>query len=574
LIHSHNEKQNTMNFKKIIFLLCLLTPALMNSSAQYFQSGPQVETFYSEIDDSEQPYGLYLPPDFNPEKEYPLVVMLHGAMSNHRLALKRVFGKTNLPGENDAEASRYFPEWEDVEYIVVSPFARGTMGYVGIPEDDVLQIIDKCRKDFNIDRNRIYLTGLSMGGGGTLFLGLAYVDFFAAIVPVCPAPPDEYFDLTENAVNLPVSIHQGGADPVVRPEGTRQIVDELRNMGTMIEYHEYPGVQHDSWANAYANGDVFKWFDGIERNPFPRRVRYATKWYKRPGAYWVQIDKLIPGTLARIDAQFTGDNSISVKTDNLEAFSLDLKGHGLFEATEKLVLDIDGQSVSSLPKFNHSFTKVDGRWQIGKYHAPVAAKKKGLEGPLYEVVTDRHIYVYGTQNASGDAEIEARRDIANEAADFSVSFGGYFEQNSTVIPRVIADSQVTPDDLVNSNLVLFGTKETNNVIADLSPKLPMHFENEQDSLGLVYCFPHNGNLVVVSSGLPFWTFVPDEEGRMPQTGSRFGGINGAQALKGMKDFLLFRKSNHNVISEGYFKHDWTLPEEAVKVLENNGLFVN
>lgn len=562
-----------MNLKKIIFLLCIFIPALMNSSAQYYQPGPQVETFYSEIDDSEQPYGLYLPPDFDPDKEYPLVVMLHGAMSNHRLALKRVFGKTNLPGENDAEASRYFPEWEDVEYIVVSPYARGTMGYVGIPEDDVMRIIDKCRNDFNIDRNRIYLTGLSMGGGGTLFLGAAYVDLFAAISPVCPAPPEEYFDLTENTLNLPVAIHQGGADPVVRPEGTRQIVDELRNMGSMTEYHEYPGVLHDSWANAYANGDVFKWFDGIERDPFPNRVRYATRWYKRPGAYWVQFDKLTPGTLARIDAQFAGGNSVTIKTDNLEAFSLKLKGHESFEASEKLVVDIDGQSVSSLPKFSHSFTKVDGRWQTGKYHAPVVAKKKGLEGPLYEVVTDRHVYVYGTRKASDVDQIAGRKNMAKEAADFSVSFGGYFEQNSTVNPRVIADKDVSEDDLLNSNLVLFGTAETNSVIADLSDELPMHLKNEQDSLGLVYCFPHNENLVVVSSGLPFWTFVPEEEGQMPQTGSRFGGVKGAQALKGMKDFLLFRKSNHNVISEGYFDHDWTLPEDSVEVLKENGVEV-
>jgi enterochelin esterase-like enzyme len=471
-----------MSLRKLFILFLFTVFIFSNLSAQYYQPGPQVETFYSEIDDSEQPYGLYLPKNFNPDKEYPLVVMLHGAMSNHRLALKRVFGKTNLPGENDAEASRYFPEWEDVEYIVVSPYARGTMGYTGIPENDVLQIIDKCRKDFNIGRNRIYLTGLSMGGGGTLFLGLAYVDLFAAIVPVCPAPPDEYFDLTENAVNLPVSIHQGGADPVVRPEGTRQIVEELRNVGAMVEYHEYPGVQHDSWTNAYANGQIFKWFDNIERDPFPGRVKYATRWYKCPGAYWVQIDKLTPGTLARIDAQFTGNNSISVKTDNLEAFSLELNGHELFNASEMVTVNVDGQTISSLPKYNHSFTKVDGKWKRGKYHSPVVAKKKGLEGPLYEVVTHRHVYVYGTQDASGKEEISARKEVASEAADFSVSFGGYFEQNSTVNPRVIADSQVSRDDLLNSNLVLFGTIETNSVISDLAGELPMQLENEQDSL--------------------------------------------------------------------------------------------
>jgi len=563
-----------MSLGRISFSAFLFVFFLNGISAQYFQPGPQVETVYSEIDDSEQPYALYLPDNFNPDKTYPLVVMLHGAMSNHRLALKRVFGKTNLPGESDAEASRYFPPWEDVEYIVVAPYARGTMGYVGIPENDVMQVIEKCRKDFKIDEDRIYLTGLSMGGGGTFFIGLSRPDLFAAIVPVCPAPPAEAFDFLENALNLPMAIHQGGADPVVKPEGTRRIVEELRSVGTMVEYYEYPEVQHDSWANAYAEGNIFKWFDGIERNPYPQRVRFATKWYKYPGAYWVTIEKLTPGTLARIDAEFTGENQVNVETDNLEAFSLNLKDHPQFESSKLLKVIVDGQEINSLPRFNHSFHKEGGKWVTGRYIAPVMAKKTGLEGPVYEVLTCRHVYVFGTQNADVPDEINRRKSVARQAADFSVSFGGYFEQNSTVNPRVIADRQVTHFDRYHSNMLLFGTKETNSVIAEIGDKLPMHLENTTDSLGLVYCYPHNGNLVVVSSGLPFWTFVPDDKDQQPLHGSRFGGARGAQALKGMKDFLLFDRSNQNVIVEGYFNNDWTLPKEAVEKLKSQGVVIN
>src|SRR5690606_14184736 len=91
----------------------LLLVALHNVSvAQMMEPGPQVVTFYSDVDDTEQPYALYLPKDFDASKRYPLVISLHGAGSNHRLNLKRVFGKSNLPGETDVEASRYFPEWE------------------------------------------------------------------------------------------------------------------------------------------------------------------------------------------------------------------------------------------------------------------------------------------------------------------------------------------------------------------------------------------------------------------------------------------------------------------------------
>ncbi len=144
--------------------------------AQKLESGPQVLTIFSNVDDSEQPYGLYLPKHFNPSKKYPLVIMLHGAYSNHRLALRRVFGRSNINAETDVEASRYFPRWRDINYIVATPLARGTMGYQGIAEKDVCDVLTDVEKRFPIDKDRVYLTGLSMGGGGTLWLGLTRPD--------------------------------------------------------------------------------------------------------------------------------------------------------------------------------------------------------------------------------------------------------------------------------------------------------------------------------------------------------------------------------------------------------------
>jgi dipeptidyl aminopeptidase/acylaminoacyl peptidase len=116
-------------------VMCLVPPS--TAVAQRLASGPQVLTFFSNVDDTEQPYGLYLPPGYDAKRAYPLVISLHGAGSNHRLNLRRVFGKSNAEGETDVEASRSFPAWKDVDYIVASPLARGTMGYQGVAERDV-----------------------------------------------------------------------------------------------------------------------------------------------------------------------------------------------------------------------------------------------------------------------------------------------------------------------------------------------------------------------------------------------------------------------------------------------------
>ena len=543
-----------------------------NSQAQVFHSGPQVATFYSPIDDSEQPYGLYLPPNYDAAKSYPLVVMLHGAMSNHRLALKRVFGKSNVPGENDAAASRYFQKWNDVDYIVASPYARGTMGYVGIPEADVMQVIDECRAHFNIDENRIFLTGLSMGGGGTFYIGLTHPDLFAALAPVCPAPPAEVGDLWGNALNLPISLHQGDADMAVRPEGTRKIEKTLRESGTMVEYHEYPGVGHNSWDNAYQNGNIFRWFDGITRNPFPQRVRYTTKWYQYNKAYWVTIDELTPGTAASVDAQMKGSNNVEITTTAIGAFTLSLNGHNQFAADKPLSIKVNGQTLVSTPKFNHSFRLINGKWEATAYYAAAGQKQKGLEGPMLATITQRHVVVYGTADNPSAEVLKQRRDFAKLSADYSVSFGGY-EQPSLVNPRVIADKEVTDDDLKSSNLILIGTGETNHVIAKLSAQLPLLLTNDAKNHGLVYAAPVNGRMVLVCSGMPFWS--PNIQKALNANGARqgirFTQGTGFKTLGGLKDYLFFDETSGEIIAEGYFTTDWKLTDDITKKIKDSGV---
>src|SRR5690606_5267457 len=113
--------------------------------------------------------------------------------------------------------------------------------YQGVAEKDVLDVLADVKRRFSIDEDRTYLTGLSMGGGGTLWIGLTRPDLWAAIAPVCPAPPEGTEVFAPNALNLPIHIHQGGADPAVKPEGVRAWVQRLKDLGTPVGYTEYPG---------------------------------------------------------------------------------------------------------------------------------------------------------------------------------------------------------------------------------------------------------------------------------------------------------------------------------------------
>jgi poly(3-hydroxybutyrate) depolymerase len=541
---------------------------------QTLPPGPQVLSFFSDVDDTEQPYGLYLPRNFDPKKKYPLVVMLHGAGSNHRLSLRRVFGKSNAGDETDVEATRYFPSWKDVDFVVASPYARGTMGYQSVAERDVYDVVADVKRRFPIDEDRVYLTGLSMGGGGTLWLGLSRPDVWAAIAPVCPAPPVGTWDLAPNALNIPVHIFHGDADPVVEPAGVRDWVKRFEELGTRVQYTEYPGVKHDSWVNAYADEAVFGWFAQFRRNRFPDRVRFVTTRYKYPSAYWVRVDALTPGTVASVDARFTAPNRIEVTTNGVDGFTLNLAGHPKFKSGRQVDATVDGKAVAGSPADSLSFVRRDGVWVAGRYEPPAGSKRAGSEGPIGEAIASRHVYVYGTAGNPSREEVQARRVQAEQAANWS-AYRGAFLNRVMVFPRVAADTEVRTSDFESANLVLFGTKETNSVIAKYADRLPLELNPSAADYGLVYVFPAAGRYVVVSSGLPWWTGAIDPLARpAPPTGRRtftpLGGPPGMLWSLGDADFVVFKGSAESVVARGQFDTAWRLSAQSADALRSTG----
>ncbi|HWR51441.1 MAG TPA: alpha/beta hydrolase-fold protein [Bryobacteraceae bacterium] len=526
--------------------------------AQSYVPGPQVLTFLSDIDDSDQPYALYLPKKLAPGKKYPLVISLHGAWSNHRLNLKRVFGKGNRPGENDAEASRYFPPFRDVDFIVASPYARGTMGYQGIPEQDVYDVLADVKRRFPVDEDRIYLTGLSMGGGGTLWLGLTRPDLWAAIAPVCAAAPAGADELAPNALNLPVHLFHGDQDPAVPVEASRTWHKRLLDLGTKAEYVEYPGVRHNSWDNAYANGAIFDWFGKFKRERFPDRVRFVTRAYQYPSAYWVRIDGLTPGELAAIDARFTAPNRIEVTSENVTGFTLLLQGHPKASGRAPVHVTINGTKVETQSGRTLSYTGM----KPGKYTPPAGAKAPGAEGPVGAAVASRHIYVFGTQ-AGTKEQIAERREIAAKGAEWSTP-----QLRLLLSHRVAADRDIREADTKGANLVLFGNRETNSVLAGIAGKLPLELNAGAADYGLIFVAPVNGKYVVVNSGLPWWT--GQENAQRP--GLRFLRAPYA-ALLTLGDYILFKGSLANVVAEGRFDNTWKLSAADRAKIEATGAVV-
>ena len=506
------------------------------------QGGPQILTFRSAVDDSDQPYTIYLPRTFRADSKYPLVVSLHSEQSNHRLNLRQVLGVPSRLGELDSEDLRYFPVVRDEGYIVVCPLARGTMGYQGIPEQDVYDVLADVERRFPIDRDRVYLTGISMGGSGALRLALTRPDVWAAVAPICPAALPGIEDLAPNALNLPIRIYHGEQDPIVPVVVSRAWQRRLLDLGNPVDYIEFPGVRHNAWDFSYTGAAVLQWFSKFRRSAFPERVRLVADSYRYASAYWVRIDGLTPGTLASIEAKRISAGTFDVQTRGVDGFTLTLEHMAA-------VVVIDGTPLRVKPSMTLSFERSSGRWKQGTSAA--APKRRGAEGPIEEAVSDRQIYVYGTLGAADADELAARRRMTETAAAWSST-----QSRLGLKFRVMADTAVTDTDLDTASVVAFGTRQSNSLIARLAPRLPLELSPGAADFGLLFVAPTAKHYVLVSSGLPWWT-AADEAAR----GGDFFAPFPYRTLTTFGDFILFKGGLNNVVAEGRFDRGWKVPAD-------------
>lgn len=190
-------------------------------------------------------YLIYLPKDYTEnENNFPLVLFLHGAGERGTdLEKVKVHGLPKLINEG-----KEFP------FIVVSPQCPENMFW----NTDILSaLLDEIEANYRVDKNRIYVTGLSMGGHGTWSLALAQPDRFAAIAPVCGWSVQS---VACTIKHMPIWVFHGALDNVVPVIASEQMVEKLKGCGSNIKFTVYPEASHDSWTETYNNDELYNWF--------------------------------------------------------------------------------------------------------------------------------------------------------------------------------------------------------------------------------------------------------------------------------------------------------------------------
>jgi predicted esterase len=193
------------------------------------------------------------------KKRHPIVIFLHGRGSGGTDNEKQLNGIVR----NFAEGKFHR---KNPSFIFAPQCPDDNKGWNGEYLDDVIGLLKSAIKDLPVDEERVYITGVSMGGFGTWSALAKAPDLFAAAVPVCgggnPATAKSMKD-------IPIWTHHGAADPVVSVEFTRRMVSALEKVDGKIKYTEYDeasGIKHDAWTPCYSNPEVFEWMFEQQKN--------------------------------------------------------------------------------------------------------------------------------------------------------------------------------------------------------------------------------------------------------------------------------------------------------------------
>jgi hypothetical protein len=267
--------------------------------------------------------------------------------------------------------------------------------------------------------------------------------------------------------------------------------------------------------------------------------------------------------LAKVEAVFFDKNKLTISTQSANQLQLQLQGHPKFSAKKLLEIEIDGYQLAERTDGSLLLERTAQGWSITSSSAKTASisqKQAHQEGPLFDALSSRHIYVYGTADNPDAATLEQRKLAAQKAADWSF-YRGEFLGRIMAFPRVLRDQDLRESDYASSNLILLGNAQTNSVIAQLAP---FDLASEQSDLGLAYVFPHRDHYILVNSGLSLMD-APEPEGVFISGLSRYTTPPFLLKSKLFKDLVVFSKEK--VLLNTHFDQHWGLSREQAQELD-------
>lgn len=452
--------------------------------------------YSSPISRRVQGYTVYVPPDYTPDKAWPLMIVLHGGSSNGNLFLGVVLGNNMNWKEYDFHLwDKYDPRWSP-NWIVAAADGYGQVLWRWMGEQDVLDVISDIQQNYNVDADRIVLSGLSNGGMGAYAIGTRHAHRFSVVQAMAGAPswrmyageksvqePEatlmrsvSAFDLAENWFNTDFRYYHGTVDPGPMRPAFVHALDAHVDAQKIPHKAKWYEAGHDLLYLVHRHGTVYKDFENIRRPKKPAEVHVVSGDYRAARQHWLEITRFESyPQLGKLVGK-ASDSAVDISTQNVRAFNLELADVPLKGA--QVEVRIDGASVqrgesAKLGK-RLSFVKQAGRWQSGSPAASGLEKRPGVSGPLTDAYFGRMVHVYGTKQEARTAEL---KKLAEKGAR------GWPMWLWTVEQDVIKDSEVTPELAKSAHLVLYGTPGDNLVLDRVMSRLPIRIEPDAVVVG-------------------------------------------------------------------------------------------
>lgn len=457
------------------------------------QKGLVVRGYRSRIDGSVQPYGLVIPESYV-GAPVRMDIWCHGR--------GETLSELAFMDQRRKSVGQISPKGA----IVLHPYGRYSCANKFAGEIDLMEAIDHANKFYAIDEDRIIVRGFSMGGAATWQFAVNYAEKWCAANPgagfsetpeflsifqsedVSSAPWYQkklwhWYNATDNALNLencPTVAYSGEIDKqkqaadVMERTLRGENVDMLHIIGPQTAHKIHPDslIEIEKRLASIA---------AIGRRRAPNEVHLSTWFLRYNRMHWVTIDALQEHWVrARIHARITGHSEVTVKLQNITAFTLDMpSGHSPLSLLYKPTVLIDGQALEvTRPKLDRSwrvrFQLKNSKWvqMLDFEETEGLVKKHGLQGPIDDAFMDSFLFVKPTK-AGWNEKVDAWANAELERAQFE--WRRQFRGDAPIKD----DSAVSDADIAGNNLILWGDPQSNAILARIADKLPVQWSKDK-----------------------------------------------------------------------------------------------
>lgn len=556
--------------------------SLHDSSAPWaYQTGLVVRGYISRIDGSVQPYGLVVPTSYRP-----------GTSNRHRLDIWFHGRGENLSELNfirDRERNR--GEFTPADAFVLHPYGRYCNANRFAGEIDTLEALAHVRNQYSIDADRIAVRGFSMGGASCWQFATHYASDWAAAAPGAgfsetadflkvfqkeTLKPTWYeqklwhwYDSADYAINLsncPTVAYSGEKDS--QKQAADVMNGALQKEGIAMVH--VIGANAGHFYTAAAKEEINKRIDSIVargRNPLSTTVHFTTWTLRYNRMNWITLDALEQHwERARVDATILDTHTVRVRTKNVTALTLTMpSGYCPLDVIGHPTVLLDGRKLAAPPvgsdrSWTIHFRKIAGRWTVvDTADDGTLRKRSGLQGPIDDAFLDSFLMVTPTGeplNPTVGAWCAAEQAHAIE----------HWRRQFRGEARVKTDTEITPEDIGNNNLILWGDPASNKLLARIVSQLPIGWDAQNARVGSqvyesgryvpVFIYPNPLNpkrYIVVNSGFTY---------------REYDYLNNARQTPKLPDYAIVdtsvkptSRAPGGIATAGFFDETWQIPAE-------------